>query len=164
MQPCTCTVLIPTPIIARVRKSRQIGDRPLINNNITPFILIHKILILPPPGTATTLRHLQLVMDTTPLPKTACSILSPSEASKYSGRYEVEYVNKTGQRVKVLRSLRHAKGELVLAGTITPKKVKPNSDDIEGLCNLFESKASVTPKKTRFSAGTKKGRSCGVRA
>ncbi len=50
----------------------------------------------------------------------------------------------------MLRSIRHARDELVLQGTITPKKSRANlsSDDmdVDCLCDLFQSKASITPK------------------
>ena len=39
--------------------------------------------------------------------------------------------------------------ELVICGSITPKKTAPSSSvaDVDDLCNLFNSKATVTPKK-----------------
>ena len=39
--------------------------------------------------------------------------------------------------------------ELVIRGSITPKKAAPSPSvaDVDDLCNLFKSKASVTPKK-----------------
>ena len=59
----------------------------------------------------------------------------------------------TGKSVSVLRSIRqaNAKGEeLVVSGSITPKKkapVVPSAEELDCLCDLFSSKATVTPKK-----------------
>ena len=74
--------------------------------------------------------------------------LSPCDAGKLAGRYETVAKNRSGEEVRVLRSLRHAPQEdLLLRARITPKKVKPVSDDIDSLCGMFEKKMTVTPKK-----------------
>ena len=52
----------------------------------------------------------------------------------------------------MLRSIRHAPKELVLQGTVTPKKVKRSSDDVDDLCDLFQTKAKVTPNKKKLSS------------
>ena len=52
----------------------------------------------------------------------------------------------------MLRSIRHAPKELVLQGTVTPKKVKRSSDDVDDLCDLFHVKANVTPNKKKLSS------------
>ena len=49
----------------------------------------------------------------------------------------------------MLRSVRHTADELVLVGTVTPKKIKPA--DVDSLCDLFQAKASVTPMKNANS-------------
>mmetsp|Transcript_20634 Transcript_20634/g.41146 ORF Transcript_20634/g.41146 Transcript_20634/m.41146 type:complete len:136 (-) Transcript_20634:62-469(-) len=73
--------------------------------------------------------------------------LSPAAASKLTGRYETVATTKHGQEVNVLRSLRHAPQEdLLLQARITPKKVKPTANDIDGLCGLFQTKMTVSPK------------------
>lgn len=62
---------------------------------------------------------------------------------------------KSGEEVSVLRSLRHApQKDLMLWARITPKKVQPTHSDIDGLCDLFRSKATVSPKKM---SGSKPG-------
>ena len=58
----------------------------------------------------------------------------------------------TGNPVPVLRSIRHATQDLVLQGTITPKKVKHSSGDVDDLCDLFQAKAKVTPNKKKQSS------------
>lgn len=86
---------------------------------------------------------------------TVTAHLSPSDAGKLAGRYETVARTKTGEEVSVLRSLRHAPQEdLLLRARITPKKVKPVSDDIDGLCGMFEKKMTVTPKKKSRSKST----------
>mmetsp|Transcript_25106 Transcript_25106/g.41406 ORF Transcript_25106/g.41406 Transcript_25106/m.41406 type:complete len:133 (+) Transcript_25106:1379-1777(+) len=73
--------------------------------------------------------------------------LSPADASKLTGRYETVATTKHGKEVNVLRSLRHApQQDLLLQARITPKKVKPTSSDIDGLCGLFQTKMTVSPK------------------
>ncbi|KAL7498949.1 hypothetical protein ACHAWT_010299 [Skeletonema menzelii] len=73
--------------------------------------------------------------------------LSPADASKLTGRYETVATTKHGKEVNVLRSLRHApQHDLLLQARITPKKVKPTSSDIDGLCGLFQTKMTVSPK------------------
>ena len=52
----------------------------------------------------------------------------------------------------MLRSIRHAPQDLVLRGSITPQKVKPS--DIDDLCDLFVTKVTVSPKKTKPSGST----------
>eukprot|EP00579_Thalassiosira_antarctica_P004920 CAMPEP_0201893010 /NCGR_PEP_ID=MMETSP0902-20130614/37771_1 /ASSEMBLY_ACC=CAM_ASM_000551 /TAXON_ID=420261 /ORGANISM="Thalassiosira antarctica, Strain CCMP982" /LENGTH=157 /DNA_ID=CAMNT_0048424671 /DNA_START=8 /DNA_END=481 /DNA_ORIENTATION=+ len=84
--------------------------------------------------------------------ETVHSILSPVDASKLSGRYETTAADRSGKPVPVLRSIRHATQELVLQGTITPKKVKRSSDDVNDLCDLFQAKARVTPNKKKPSS------------
>ena len=80
-------------------------------------------------------------------------LLSPADASKLTGRYETLAKTKYGE-VSVLRSLRNAPREdFLLQARITPKKVKPSSSDIDGLCDLFSSKVNVSPKKTPRSKG-----------
>eukprot|EP00581_Thalassiosira_minuscula_P000784 CAMPEP_0183742478 /NCGR_PEP_ID=MMETSP0737-20130205/64720_1 /TAXON_ID=385413 /ORGANISM="Thalassiosira miniscula, Strain CCMP1093" /LENGTH=156 /DNA_ID=CAMNT_0025978065 /DNA_START=45 /DNA_END=515 /DNA_ORIENTATION=- len=91
----------------------------------------------------------------TPAFETVHSIFSPVDASKLSGRYETTAKDKAGKPVPVLRSLRHAPKELVIRGSITPKKVQPSSDDLDNLCDLFQNKASVTPIKKRSSSSKK---------
>jgi hypothetical protein len=54
---------------------------------------------------------------------------------------------RTGKSVQVLRSIRHAPQELVLQGSITPKKSKPTAADVDDLCDLFVQKVRVSPKK-----------------
>lgn len=54
---------------------------------------------------------------------------------------------RTGKSVPVLRSIRHAPQELVLQGSITPKKSKPTAADVDELCDLFVQKVRVSPKK-----------------
>lgn len=83
--------------------------------------------------------------------------LSPVDASKLTGRYETVAKTKSGEDVSVLRCLRHAPQEdLLLQARITPKKVKPvSSDDIDGLCGLFEKKMTVSPKKESPSKSAK---------
>jgi hypothetical protein len=84
------------------------------------------------------------------------SYLSPADASRLTGRYETVAKTKSGEEVNVLRSLRHAPQEdLLLQARITPKKVKPTSDDIDGLCDLFQSKVKVSPKNTPRSVSNK---------
>ena len=85
------------------------------------------------------------------------ALLSPADASKLTGRYETVATTKHGQEVNVLRSLRHAPQEdLLLQARITPKKVKPTSSDIDGLCGLFQTKMTVSPKnKSRSNSTTK---------
>ncbi len=73
--------------------------------------------------------------------------LSPVDASKLTGRYETVTTTKHGKEVNVLRSLRHApKEDLLLQARITPKKVQPTASDMDGLCGLFETKMTVSPK------------------
>eukprot|EP00984_Skeletonema_dohrnii_P017420 scaffold7913_cov100-Skeletonema_dohrnii-CCMP3373.AAC.3 len=84
--------------------------------------------------------------------------LSPAAASKLTGRYETVATTKHGQEVNVLRSLRHAPQEdLLLQARITPKKVKPTANDIDGLCGLFQTKMTVSPKNQSRSKSTKVG-------
>jgi hypothetical protein len=86
---------------------------------------------------------------------TITALLSPLDASKLSGRYETVTKTKSGEEVSVLRSLRHApQKDLMLWARITPKKVQPTHSDIDGLCDLFRSKATVSPKKM---SGSKPG-------
>lgn len=86
---------------------------------------------------------------------TITALLSPLDASKLSGRYETVTKTKSGEDVSVLRSLRHApQKDLMLRARITPKKVQPTHSDIDGLCDLFRSKATVSPKKL---SGSKPG-------
>jgi hypothetical protein len=100
-------------------------------------------------------------------------VMSPANASKLSGRYETEVqvggksmsvsatifwiiilhqnyliILRTGKSVPVLRSIRHAPQELVLQGSITPKKSKPTAADVDDLCDLFVQKVRVSPKKS----------------
>lgn len=83
------------------------------------------------------------------------SQLSPADASKLAGRYETVTTTKHGKEVHVLRSLRHAPQEdLLLQARITPKKVKPTSSDIDGLCGLFQTKMTVSPKSKSRSNST----------
>lgn len=82
--------------------------------------------------------------------------LSPVDASKLAGRYETVAKTKSGENVSVLRSLRHAPQEdLLLQARLTPKKVKPVSDDVDGLCGLFEKQMTVSPKKKTPSKSAK---------
>jgi len=53
----------------------------------------------------------------------------------------------TGKSVPVLRSIRHAPQELVLTGSITPKKSMPTAADVDDLCDLFVKQVRVSPKK-----------------
>ena len=56
----------------------------------------------------------------------------------------------------MLRSIRNASRELVLQGSITPKKSKPpTAGDIDDLCDLFAKRVRVSPKKSA-SAGAEK--------
>ena len=84
--------------------------------------------------------------------------LSPVDASKLTGRYETVTTTKYGKEVNVLRSLRHApKEDLLLQARITPKKVQPTASDMDGLCGLFETKMTVSPKnKSRSKLFTTK--------
>lgn len=51
----------------------------------------------------------------------------------------------------MLRSLRHAPDELILQGTITPAK-KQSPIDIDRLCDIFNSKVKVSPKRNKSKA------------
>ena len=65
----------------------------------------------------------------------------------------------TGEHIPVLRSIRLAPPdeELVIRASITPKKeVKPfDTDDLDVLCRLFDSKARVTPNKKKPGRASK---------
>jgi len=83
------------------------------------------------------------------------SHISVAESSKLTGRYETVVKTKSGEEVNVLRSLRHAPQEdLLLQARITPKNVRPTSCDIDGLCDLFQSKVKVSPTKMPRSKPT----------
>ena len=90
--------------------------------------------------------------------------LSPVDASKLTGRYETVTTTKYGKEVNVLRSLRHApKEDLLLQARITPKKVQPTASDMDGLCGLFETKMTVSPKnKSRSKLFTTKDKVVGT--
>ena len=91
---------------------------------------------------------------------TITQLLSPSEASKLSGRYESVVKKKNGDEVKVLRSLRHAPNQdLLVRANITPQKVKLTSKDVDDLCDLFKTSVSVSPKKTPTNHSAKKDKS-----
>ena len=83
------------------------------------------------------------------------SLLNPADAARFTGRYETEVEGKDGQPIKVLRSIRKANlDELLLQGNITPikgpKAPALYENAVDDLCNLFETKVSVTksPKAT----------------
>ena len=89
---------------------------------------------------------------------TVTQLLSPSDASKLSGRYEAVVKKKNGDEVKVLRSLRHAPNQnLLIRANITPQKV--TSKDVDDLCDLFKTSVSVSPKKTPTNRSAKKDKS-----
>ena len=89
---------------------------------------------------------------------TITQLLSPSDASKFSGRYESVVKKKNGDEVKVLRSLRHAPNQnLLIRANITPQKV--TSNDVDDLCDLFKTSVSVSPKKTPTKRSAKKDKS-----
>ncbi len=90
---------------------------------------------------------------------TITQLLSPSDASKLSGRYEAVVKKKNGDEVKVLRSLRHAPNQnLLIRANITPQK-QPTSNDVDDLCDLFKTSVSVSPKKTPTKRSAKKDKS-----
>ncbi|EJK76214.1 hypothetical protein THAOC_02037 [Thalassiosira oceanica] len=77
--------------------------------------------------------------------ETTCSVLAVADASKLSGRYETEVVDK---QVPVLRSLRNVAtpGKMILRGSLTPRGQKAGrSFDVDDLCQAFQRKANVTP-------------------
>lgn len=89
---------------------------------------------------------------------TVTQLISPSDASKLSGRYESVVKKKNGDEVKVLRSLRHAPNQnLLIRANITPQKV--TSNDVDDLCDLFKTSVSVSPKKTPINRSAKKDKS-----
>jgi hypothetical protein len=78
------------------------------------------------------------------------SLLSPVDAARFTGRYEMEVEGKDGKPVKVLRSIRKADlDKLLLSGSITPTKAPPLKENaVDDLCNLMESKAVITKSPT----------------
>ena len=88
--------------------------------------------------------------------QTVTAKLTPVDAARFSGRYETEVVGKDGNPIKVTRSIRKAHlEELLIQGSLTPTKAPALTENaVDDLCDLFETKATVTksPKVTKKTA------------
>lgn len=88
----------------------------------------------------------------------SCCLTSCDHQADFDASFHL-YI--TGKHVPVLRSIRHAsKKKLVLRGSIgTPTKPSAPAVDVNGLCNMFEAKAKVTPMRKKVSGTRSRSRS-----